>query len=373
MFLYIINTLILILFIQFSTVVYYINYTETIIKMISKPPIEKIEVKNTIKNINNGGFPEENSCKNNCINFLGSIPLFISFIIAATVAFYIINLFTIVPAFYLTNVPYYTVLRLQIWRLFTSVFITTSVFNIVFIFLFWLKDASMVEIKLGTLRYSIIMMFNSLCIQCIFTLFSFIFSFLSSKKYLYSCLESPENRQVFNNGLSPMIMSEVVLLCLSNPGTKLKILCFPYEIKARYYPFIIFGILFLINSFTLDLQIVSGCVYAFIYHYYLKQKLYISSGVIKKLEAKFPFKALTKINSFIMIDNVGQPIERRTGNVSNSSMINSGKIMKNKHKGFIPFSGEGKEVGGVLGKTSEENKEYSGVGQNSEIREGIII
>lgn len=65
-----------------------------------------------------------------------NIPLFIKCYFIITIVFYILNLKLTFISYYLINVPAFTILRFQIWRLITSVFITTNILQIILAFLF---------------------------------------------------------------------------------------------------------------------------------------------------------------------------------------------------------------------------------------------
>lgn len=94
-----------------------------------------------------------------------NIPLFIKCYFIITIVFYILNLKLTFISYYLINVPAFTILRFQIWRLITSVFITTNILQIILAFFVWVKYASLLETSLGTIKYTLIFLVNTFCIQ----------------------------------------------------------------------------------------------------------------------------------------------------------------------------------------------------------------
>lgn len=106
-----------------------------------------------------------------------NIPLFIKCYFIITIVFYILNLKLTFISYYLINVPAFTILRFQIWRLITSVFITTNIFQIILAFFVWVKYASLLETSLGTIKYTLIFLVNTFCIQVLnLIIYPFFFS-----------------------------------------------------------------------------------------------------------------------------------------------------------------------------------------------------
>ena len=89
-------------------------------------------------------------CKQGISSIINGMPFFIKIIIFSTLIFYVINLFTPYISFVLVDIPYYTILHFQIWRLFTTPFITTGLLSIIFSLLFWYRDAVKQEQEKGT-------------------------------------------------------------------------------------------------------------------------------------------------------------------------------------------------------------------------------
>ena len=97
-----------------------------------------------------------------------NIPLFIKCYFIITIVLYILNLKLTFISYFFINVPSYTILKFQIWRLITSVFITTNIFQIILAFFVWVKYASLLETSLGTIKYTLIFLLNTFWIKYTF-------------------------------------------------------------------------------------------------------------------------------------------------------------------------------------------------------------
>ena len=270
-----------------------------------------------------------------------NIPLFIKCYFIITIVLYILNLKLTFISYFLINVPSYTILKFQIWRLITSVFITTNIFQIILAFFVWVKYASLLETSLGTIKYTLIFLLNTLCIQ-VFNIVIYSFFSLLNKKSFNSEIKSKKN-----SGLWGIVMCEMTLLCVSNPESPMKLLLIPYTVKAKIYPIILVLMFILVNYLEIDVEIISGVIYGFIYFYYLKTKLQISDTFVQKLEVNPFLKCLSNFKGFISVTHIssGMPISI----TKISTIDNEQEKEKLKGKGVIV-------AGSVYNKKEEENE-----------------
>ena len=264
---------------------------------------------------------------------LSEIPFFIRFIIIIQLILFILNIFIKYISFYLSNIPSYIIYHYQLWRLITSSFITTNIINMIIGFIVWIKDAISFEKSLGTIRYILVFIINSIFINIIYCLISYLINYISKTKTNYL-----EMNEVNNNGIWPIIICDITLLCINNPNSYIEFLFKPCPIKAKYYPFFIIVLISLINKFRVNYEILSGFLYGIIYYYIFQNRLYFSDEFIKKLENSFCFKYLIRFGGFINIDNINNG-PSTSGDVH---MMNS---FDNNQNGFNPFSGNGIQVG----------------------------
>lgn len=264
---------------------------------------------------------------------LNEIPIFIRFVLITKIILFILNLFTKYISFYLSNIPIITIKKYQFWRLLTTSFITTNMINMIFGFIFWVKDAISLEKSLGTIRYIFIFILNSVFINLIYCGVTYFINNYFKKQYFYYF----EVIKVNNSGLWPIIICEITLLCLNNPYSKIVVLFMPFPIKAKYYPIFIIILFTLINNFRISYQILSGFLYGVIYYYLLQKKLHISDETIKKVENSFCCKCLTGFDGFINIDNINNTN-------STSGEVNTMNSLDNNND-FINLHGKGIQVG----------------------------
>ena len=287
-------------------------------------------------------------CREGLPSIIDSMPFFVKIIVFSTLIFFIINLFTPYVAFFLVNIPYYTIFYLQIWRLFTTPFITTGLISIVFSLLFWYRHAVRLEREKGTTKYMLTFFMNSFFIQVMFCTIIFIISFILQNSMILKMKLTM--RGVRNEGLWPILMCDLTLICLSNPEANMRFFFFPCIIKAKYYPLVLFGIFTLLSNFNIDFEILCGIAFGFLYHYYLHNKIQISNTFAVKVENSFLCRWMVNKKGFISITNTGSPdIPTNLETVTNSTPAGN----------FKAFKGKGVAVGGSNEQINRENVDYA--------------
>ena len=269
-----------------------------------------------------------------------NIPLFIKCYFMITIILFVLNIKLKCISFYLINIPYYTVFHLQIWRLITSVFITTNIFQIILAFFVWIKYGSLLETSLGTIKYTLIFFINAICIQ-ISNLFILSTFYLINIK-----LFKPEFKYQRNSGIWGIVMCEMTLLCLSNPESPMKLLLLPFTVKAKIYPILLVILFMIVNFLEMDVEIISGVLFGFIYYYYLKSNLQISDSFVQKLESNSFLKGLNNIKGFISINKISTGLPVTITKVSN--IDNEQEKEKLKGKGVV--------IAGSLDNPKEEEE-----------------
>lgn len=285
------------------------------------------------------------SCKDYIDRLLISIPLFIKFVICCTIIIYLINILIPFVSFFLSDIPYYTIYYCQIWRLITTPFMTTNILSIVFSLYFWFSEAVKLEKEIGTIKYMLIFLINTICIQIIYCLILLLLSLIFRTQYFLKMKITSNG--IRNEGLWPILLCDLTLLCLSNPLEPMRFFLFPCVVRAKYYPLVLFLIFTIISGFQIDFEILCGIGFGFLYHYYLKNKLKISNNFALKVENNILFRWMKNKKGFINIGGVGTPILQNNLEKIRNIRING----NNKKTGFRPFRGSGIAVGG-----DEENK-----------------
>ena len=103
----------------------------------------------------------------------------------------------------------------------------------------------------------------------------------------------------------------------------------PFIIKAKYYPFLLVLVFTFVNSLKIDLEVISGIIYAYIYFYCLKNFLKFSDIFAQTMEDKICCKSIMKINGFISVSNINNGNPFSITNVS-VNPIKMSKIRDNE-------------------------------------------
>lgn len=275
--------------------------------------------------------------------FLDKIPCFVKLFLFISFILFFLNLFIPYVSLFLSNYPFLTFLRFQIWRLWTTVFITSHLLSLIFGFIFWVRDGSQKELRLGTVQYMLEFFMHSIIIEVLYSVVMLLI-FVIVKN---SSLVFPQNSMNFmgGGGIWPMVMCEITIRCLQNPDAPTRLWCFPCIFKAKYYPLVLFGFFTLMSGFVIDIENLCAIGYGFLYYYVLSKKLQIPLRWIKKLETSRCLKWMTKMKGFIY-NSSASDVEVWSPNPLNNLENNMQNNLENhRSSGFKAFKGKGYTVG----------------------------
>ena len=295
-------------------------------------------------------------CKAFINRILDSMTYFIKLVICTTVILYLINFIIPYVALLLADIPYYTIYYIQIWRLITTPFMTTNLFSVIFSIFFWYDKASKLEKEIGTIKYMLVFFMNSICIQILFNILMLLLSFIIQSKT--PLLMKLKGGVVRNEGLWPILLCDITLLCLSNPNENMQFRFFPCVIKAKYYPLFLFLIFTIISGFNIDFESMCGIGFGFLYFYFLKNRFSISNNFANKLGNSFLCRWMKNKRGFIdkgFLFNIGANAIDNTRNVNINNSNNLSRSNDNKTS-FTPFKGKGVAVGGGNNTVSQNNE-----------------
>ena len=80
----------------------------------------------------------------------------------------------------------------------------------------------------------------------------------------------------------------------------------PFVLKAKYYPYVLLAI-FTILSFKINLELLCGIGFAFLYHRHLQKKNIINNNIVTKLSDTVIFNWMKNLKGFIDIGGVELP------------------------------------------------------------------
>ena len=307
-------------------------------------------------------------CKAQIKQIYETMPLFVRIIVFSNSILFLLNLFFPSISLYLADIPYFTICRLQIWRVATTAFITTNIISIILSMIFWVKDVIQLERSIGTIKYMLTFFMNCICIQIIFCSIMFLVFLITRSKT--ALLLKVMGGRVRNEGLWPIVMLEITLKCLKNPDQDMRFFLFPCVIKAKYYPLALVGFFTLLSGFNFDFEILSGIAFGYIYHRYLENRLKITDSLALKVERSVLFRWMINTPGFIRISNVDAalPANSIVVNVSNNRNTSNNANNNNNNNNsnsFKAFSGKGFAVGSSPNDSNENsnsdnrNEEYN--------------
>ena len=213
-------------------------------------------------------------CKDSLSKQFERLHCFVKNMLLITLLIYSINLVSNNMEVYFSNIPKQTVNSLKLWTLFSSCLVNTQFINLIFAFIVWVPNAIRLESSNGTIKYFINFLTNNAIIQFFFIITCYILSFesvfiISEKSF----------------GLWPIIMSEITMICIANPENNVYLWFIPYELKAKFYPYLIYLILIVSNGFNLILlDVAIGIVFGHLYMFKLKPYLNVRDNVILRTE-----------------------------------------------------------------------------------------
>lgn len=130
--------------------------------------------------------------------------------------------------YYLVNIPYYTLLGFQIWRIFTAFVAMPDILTMIFT-LIVLYMMSFEEYRVGSSRFVLTMFFRNIAIQIGVVVIGLILQLLTGLP-------------VYSFGIWPVLMTTITMRCLENPEGETT-LCFgSCPIRNKYYPLVILAI-----------------------------------------------------------------------------------------------------------------------------------
>ena len=315
----------------------------------------------------NNSFNSGNICKD-CKDFicriLDTMTYFVKLVICSTVILYLINLIIPYVALLLADIPYFTIYYFQIWRLITTPFMTTNFFSVIFSLYFFYSSASKLEKETGTIKYMLIFFMNSIFIQILYIILMVLLSLIIQSKFPLKMKVTKAG--VRNEGLWPILLCDITLLCLSNPNENMQFRFFPCVIKAKYYPLLLFLFFTIISGFQIDFENLCGIGFGFLYYYFLKNRISISNNFANKIgnsilcrwmKRKKGYIDIGGINVFNAVVSMERNVQINNRNeINNSNNSQSNRDNNNNNKGFKPFHGKGIAVGGGDNSISSDNK-----------------
>lgn len=221
------------------------------------------------------------SCYETLLAYWRTVSIFVKMVFLLNCLFYTISLDFLSFVKFFTNIPYFTMNQYRIWSLFTTSFATTWILNVLFGFLSWIPQASKLELKDGTVRYSVYFMCHTMIIQTLHFTISLLIGLI------YEPVLKADS-----TGIVSLVCAEIAMFCSANPDTHSRLFLIPYNIPSKIFPFILLGI-FMVVNFAIKIDILVGVVYGYFLGNILVSKIKISTETVERWE-KFRFFTLLR-------------------------------------------------------------------------------
>jgi membrane associated rhomboid family serine protease len=145
---------------------------------------------------------------------------------------------------YLGNIPYFTVTKFEIYRIFLSFLVGNSLLMLVFALMLYAVQGQKMEAAYGSSYFLYLILMFAICVNVVFTVFCILMYYLGSPEFMfYHC-----------SGFWIVLFAFITLECLANPDMPRRMMCIPVEVPSLYYPWALFALLSLLQC-----KLSGGC------------------------------------------------------------------------------------------------------------------
>ena len=201
-----------------------------------------------------GGFqPTDNPCLTLYNDFINSTPVITRLSILGLFFAWVFSWFFNLDSM-LGNITYFSFGHFEVYRLVVSPLVGNSFFSILMLMLFYPAMGTRMEYSLGSAGFLALLVTLSLTINVVFNALCFILYMIGVKgSLLMNCC-----------GFFNIIFALLTIECQRNPEAPRMILCLPFPIQSKYFPFVFFLVFTLLGGPQLDLAvgIIVGIWYA---------------------------------------------------------------------------------------------------------------
>mmetsp|Transcript_23939 Transcript_23939/g.53012 ORF Transcript_23939/g.53012 Transcript_23939/m.53012 type:complete len:373 (-) Transcript_23939:155-1273(-) len=184
----------------------------------------------------NSGPPPPNPVLSAYENFVQTTPFVTRFVLSAWAVTYLTSWTLISPSMILSCIPYYTIYRLQVYRIVTSPLVSTSIISLVFCYVGFIDCGKRLEHGLGSAAFGLLLL--------ILTVLTNV-SYLAIALLLFGSEAPSTGTSDTTSGMEPdawmLLLSVIALQCSSAPPENVRYV-FHLAIKTRYYPLVLLGI-----------------------------------------------------------------------------------------------------------------------------------
>lgn len=128
------------------------------------------------------------------------------------------------------DIPYFTVYRLEVYRLLLSPLVGNSLLMLVFAFMFFPAMGGRIEAGYGSSYFLYMLVIFTVIINVIFTTFCMIMELIGSAEMSF----------LNSSGFWTLIFALITMECVANPEAPRRIMFIPVDIPSLYYPLVLY-------------------------------------------------------------------------------------------------------------------------------------
>ena len=218
------------------------------------------------------------SIRSQILAWMKAMPFFTRLILILTSLLSLLALFLPVLS---TSLPLTSISFIEnhaMYELFTFSYQHLSVLHLFFALLAFLPTACKTERSLGTYRYASFFIVTNVLLGLIYI----VVISLGASAHLSLFMEA--YRFYPCAGLWPILMTEMVIRCNKNPQARVKFMCFPVQIKNKYFPWIFFCVFS--AMFRVGFDVLAGIIGGYLRKVYVDLLKFMKLTYITQPQAK---------------------------------------------------------------------------------------
>jgi membrane associated rhomboid family serine protease len=151
------------------------------------------------------------------------------------------------------NIPHWTILKFEVYRLLLSPFVCTSFFSLLFAYMSFVDNGKRLEFSMGSAAFGFLVLTLGVITNTAFLLLSFtLYGVTGNRTWLF----------VPSLGIWIILFGVISIECSRAPPESKRKLFF-FEVPTIYYPLGLFGLFSLFGGFQLSYLISIGVGYAY--------------------------------------------------------------------------------------------------------------
>lgn len=185
--------------------------------------------------------PDSNPVLSAYESYVQNTPLVTRYVLNSVVISYFMSFF-VDPTFALANIPYFTIFRIQLYRILTSPFVCSSILNLFFAFMGFMNNGVKLEQSMGSALFGVLFFKLTIVTNLVFLIVSFLLWGLTNNEgYLAGV----------SVGVWTVLLSIIAVECAQAPPNSKRKLFF-FEVPVLYYPLVLLALFSLFAGFRLS-------------------------------------------------------------------------------------------------------------------------